>query len=251
NTCLMASTACSYSLATPLWRARSWSFSNEAYDIPALRGVWQEIRTPAARYAEALSLLDDGDFTNATAIVTAIPAEHDLKAPDFIERQRMLDLIDFLATVAGDGRDADELTEPEQDQLEALISGEQDRPATWAQNILCFHYGRCVAPWSGDGGEPKSLPKPCKESPATTQALSLHPNPTANWAVAKVRLISEDAAATLRVLDVTGKQVASYRLSGKEPQLVLDTRPLGAGAYLVELLSNGQKLASEKLIVQP
>jgi len=55
----------------------------------------------------------------------------------------------------------------------------------------------------------------------------------------------------LRVLDVTGKQVATYRLSGKEPQLVLDTRQLGAGAYLVELLNGNEKLASEKLIVQP
>ncbi|MFZ1694998.1 MAG: hypothetical protein WAT74_17510, partial [Flavobacteriales bacterium] len=223
----------------------------EACQIPALRGVWQEIRTPAARYAEALSLLDEGDFTNATAIVTAIPAEHDLKAPDFIERQRMLDVIAFLATVSGDGRGEDELTVAEQDALEALVDGQQDRPATWAQNILCFHYNRCVAPWTGEGGEPKSLPKPRKESPAITQALSLHPNPTANWAVAKVMLPSDDATATLRVLDITGKQVASYRLRGKEPQLVLDTRMLGVGAYLVELHSGNVKLASEKLIVQP
>jgi len=223
----------------------------EIYDIPALRGVWQEVRTPEARYAEALSLLDEGDFTNAAATITAIPTEHDLKAPDFIERQRMLDVIAFLATIAGDNRGEDELTGAEQDALEALVDGQQDRPASWAQNILCFHYNRCVAPWTGDAGEPKSLPKPRKESPVITQALSLHPNPTANWAVAKVRLSSEIATATLRVLDVTGKQVATYRLSGKEPQLVLDTRQLGAGAYLVELLNGNVKLASEKLIVQP
>jgi len=197
-----------------------------------------------------LSLLDEGDFTNATTIVTAIPTEHDLKAPDFIERQRMLDMIAFVATVSGDGRGEDELTTAEQDALEALVDGQQDRPATWAQNILCFHYNRCVAPWTGDDGEPKSLPR-VKPAAAPNSALSLQPNPTSNWAVAKMRLSSEDATATLRVLDVTGKQVASYRLNGREPQLVLDTRLLGPGAYLVELMSGAEKLASEKLIVQP
>ena len=222
----------------------------EAYDVNALRAVWQEVRTPAARYAEAMSLLDDGNYTAATAIVTAIPTEHDLKAPDFLERQRMLDLIEFLAGVAATERSEDELTVAEQDQLEVLIDGQQDRPATWAQNLLCFHYARCVAPWSGNGGEPKSLPR-VKPDVAPEPALSLHPNPTSNWSVAKVRLNSDDATATLRVLDVTGKQVASYPVAGKEPQVVLDTRQLGAGAYLVELNGPNGVLANEKLIVQP
>ena len=144
----------------------------------------------------------------------------------------------------------DELTDAEQDQLETLVDGQQDRPATWAQNILCFHYGRCVAPWTGDGGEPKSLPR-VKPADAPQPSLSLQPNPTSNWSVAKVRLGSDDATATLCVLDVTGKQVASYRVTGKEPQLVLDTRLLGPGAYLVELNGPNGVLASERLIVQP
>lgn len=148
-------------------------------------------------------------------------------------------------------RGEDELTVAEQDALEALVDGQQDRPASWAQNILCFHYGRCAAPWTGDGGEPKSLPKPRKDSPATSQALSLHPNPTSNWAVAKVLLPSDDAAATLRVLDVTGKQVASYRVIGREQQVVLDTRGFGAGSYVVELFDAVRHLGRVNLIVQP
>ncbi|MCB9183088.1 MAG: T9SS type A sorting domain-containing protein [Flavobacteriales bacterium] len=159
-------------------------------------------------------------------------------------------LVGFLQGISGEDRDEAELTEAEQDQLEALVDGQQDRPATWAQNILCFHYGRCVAPWTGDGGEPKSLPRVRPED-MPGPALSLQPNPTANWSVAKVRLSSDDATATLRVLDVTGKSVASYRVTGREPQLVLDTRMLAPGAYLVELMSGAEKLASERLIVQP
>ena len=96
-----------------------------------------------------------------------------------------------------------------------------------------------------------SLPRVNKEDLAFVPVLSLQPNPTSNWSVAKVQLGAEDATATLRVLDVTGKVVLNYRVTGKEPQVVLDTRVLGPGAYLVELLGPTEKLASEKLIVQP
>ncbi len=224
----------------------------EAYPLLALRSVWQEVRTPAARYAEALSYLDQEQYTAAQAVVEGIQQEHaKLRPKDITEKDRMLALIAFLQAVASNGRSEDEFTPAEQDQLETLIAGEQDRPATWAQNLLCFHYGKCASPWTGDDGEPKSLPRRKPEQAVSEAMLTLQPNPTSNWAVAKVHLGSDDAKATLRVMDVTGKQVATYRLTGKEQQVVLDTRTLNPGAYVVELSDTVRRLASENLIVQP
>jgi hypothetical protein len=48
-----------------------------------------------------------------------------------------------------------------------------------------------------------------------------------------------------------GKQVYTQVLSAEQPQLVLDTRKLAPGAYLVEVSSATGVLATEKLIVQP
>jgi len=221
----------------------------EAYQIPALRGVWQEIRTPAARYAEALSLLDDCDFTNATAIVTAIPAEHDLKAPDFIERQRMLDFIDFLEAVHADGRDEGDLSQAEQAQLLALVNDHYDRPATWAMNLLCFHYGICRAPLTGgsedEGPKARKLPN---QAAAGLPRFALAPNPARNWTAVKLQVIDGESVVLLR--DALGRIVLRQHVVANGMDHVLDLRGLGAGQYTVELQRNGLTLDAQKLSVE-
>lgn len=220
--------------------------------VSYLRTVWQEVRTPAARYAEALALMELGEYNAASAVVAAIPQEHDkLKVRELTEKDRMLSLIGFMQVLAASGRTDAELSDGEQDQLETLIAGEQDRPAMWMQNLLCFHYDRCASPWTGASGEPKSLPAVKTVEDKAPALLSVFPNPATSWSVALVRLTSDHGAATLRVMDVSGKQLASYRLSGSEQQVVIDLRGFGPGTYVVELRDATSHLASENLIVVP
>lgn len=221
-------------------------------DVNALRTVWQEIRTPAARYAEALALLEIGEFEAATTVVAAIPQEHTkLKTRDITEKNRMLSLISFMQNLAVSGRSDAELTPGEQDQLESLIAGQQDRPAVWMQNLLCFHYKRCAALWTGVSGDPKSLPSVKPEEAEVQALLSLYPNPATTWAVVSLELPAGTKQSTLRILDLTGKEVYQQVVALEQPQLVLDTRELAPGAYLVEISGNNGVLATEKLIVQP
>ncbi len=220
--------------------------------VSDLRTVWQEVRTPAARYAEALALMELGEYNAASAVVAAIPQEHDkLKARELTEKDRMLSLIGFMQGLAASGRTDAELTVGEQDQLETLIAGEQDRPAMWMQNLLCFHYGRCAAPWTGVSGEPKSLPVVKTVEDKAPALLSVFPNPATSWSVASLHLPKGTQEVTLRVLDLSGKQLHMQVVPMEQPQLVLDTRRLAPGAYLVEISSATGVLATEKLIVQP
>ncbi|MFN6176353.1 MAG: T9SS type A sorting domain-containing protein [Flavobacteriales bacterium] len=220
--------------------------------VSDLRTVWQEVRTPAARYAEALALMELGEYNAASAVVAAIPQEHDkLKARELTEKDRMLSLIGFMQNLAASGRSDAELTVGEQDQLETLIAGEQDRPGMWMQNLLCFHYDRCVAPWTGGSGEPKSLPAVKTVEDKAPALLSVFPNPATSWSVASLHVPKGTQEATLRVLDLSGKQLHMQVVPMEQPQLVLDTRRLAPGAYLVEVSSTNGVLATEKLIVQP
>ncbi len=119
------------------------------------------------------------------------------------------------------------------------------------QNLLCFHYKRCAALWTGGSGEPKSLPSVKPEEAEVQALLSLFPNPATTWAVVTLELPLGSKQSTLRILDFTGKQVYMQVLPVDQPQLVLDTRKLAPGAYLVEVSGNNGVLATEKLIVQP
>lgn len=219
----------------------------------SLRMVWQEVRTPAARYAEAIALMQRGDFVAAKALVQAIPAEHTkLREKEISEQERMVLLIGFMQTLAATGRTDAELTVAEQDQLEAIIADASDRSANWAQNLLCFHYNKCRAPLTGGEAEtPKSRNTNTTAFAVAAPLITVFPNPTSTWATVNIALAGVAVQASLRIVDLAGKTVQQQTLNALLQQVVLDTRKLAPGAYLVELLNNNKVLATEKLIVQP
>jgi hypothetical protein len=216
--------------------------------------VWQQVRTPSARYAEALTWLQLGNFTQATAVITAIPAEHDLKAPEVLERQRMLDLIAFLEGVHGDGRDETQLTGGEVSALQDLMGDAYDRPAAWISNLLCFGYGQCRPPLTGgeDNGDPKSLPyTPLPARGAAAQAvLDMHPNPASTWVAFDYDLLAEPTDAAIVIRDLTGRELYRKALQERRQQVVWDTRQAAPGSYTVVLLNSGRQLRAEKLVIR-
>ncbi len=81
--------------------------------------------------------------------------------------------------------------------------------------------------------------------------MTVSPNPTFNWAAVGITLPQVPENASLRVLDLTGKEVQRHAINGQQQQVVLDTRGLAPGAYLVVFQDAGKPVAQEKLIVQP
>lgn len=145
-----------------------------------------------------------------------------------------------------------ELTEAEMDQLEITVAVTNDRPGTWASNILCFHYNLCrPIPSGGEGEAPKSHHRGTTPAAIAVQALRLYPNPTSAWVAVDVDMPAARDRAQLRVLDTLGKVVVQRTLAQTEENVVLDTRELAPGLYLVELYNAGQRVGGEQLIVQP
>jgi len=158
----------------------------------------------------------------------------------------------LLQSVQASGRTMAELTDTEIEQLTALRDAAYDRPGTWAGNILCFHYGLCrPIPSGGEGEAPKSLPREATTVAPAVPVMRLYPNPSTVWTAIDLSLTGRVDNAYLRVLDATGRQMQQLNVAAATTQLVLDTRSLAPGLYLVELFNAGQRLQSEQLIVQP
>lgn len=136
--------------------------------------------------------------------------------------------------------------------ISTLRYGAFDRPGTWAGNILCFHYGLCrPIPSGGDGEGGKSLPHEATITAPTVPVMRLYPNPSTAWTAINLALTDKVDNAYVRVLDATGRHVQQLNVATATTQLVLDTRTLAPGLYLVELFNAGKRLQSEQLIVQP
>jgi len=229
-----------------------WNNDTIADPVDSLRAAWQELRTPAARYAEALLLVQQERFSEAADVIEGIAVEHDLKAPEALERERMLDLIAFLESIASSERTEAEWTSGEQDQLESIMDGAYDRPAVWAQNLLCFFYGRCTPPLTGgdDGLRVLHSVEP-DVVPPVEPSLQVFPNPGSVWVAISYELPTQVEKACLVVRDISGREVKRIWVSTNQGELLWDVRDALPGAYTVELLNGGELLVTEKLIVQP
>ncbi len=210
------------------------------------------IRTPAARYAEALTYLQQQNFEAAKTVIEDLPEEHVLKVKQESERWRMLALIEYLQGVKNDGRSVAQLTIGEQEALEAIIADQRDRPATWAQNILCFHYGKCRAPLTGDvKAAPKSrqvLNRPEAAEPQVT--MQVYPNPANKFANVVVGLGSDPEQAELVVQDMAGREMHRHAVQQKDQQVLLDTRDWSNGAYTIRLVDGSSMLKVERLVIE-
>lgn len=219
--------------------------------VDSLRWVWQQIRTPAARYAEALTYLQEEDYTAARDVIFDIPEEHDLRDKQEGERWRMLAVIDFLESIHQDGRNTGQLTGVEQTELQTIIAEQHDRAATWAQNILCFHYGKCRAPLSGgDGGTPKARRVVIGVTGPITANLHIYPNPASSYVVFEVELPAEPEGVVLVIQDIAGRELKRLIVTSKEQQLVMDSREYTPGTYCVLLSISGETVQSKNFIIR-
>jgi hypothetical protein len=161
--------------------------------------------------------------------------------------------IAFLEQIHLDGRTEAQLTQSEIAQLQAFIDAEHDRPTNWASHLLCYNYGICRSPGTGDAGaEPKALVRrPMKPAEETMPKLKLKPNPANAWVVVSYDLLDQQGVSQLVVRNALGSTVHAEPVIQAACQVILDTRAFPAGAYAVELLCPTGPAGTERLIIQP
>lgn len=220
--------------------------------LDSLLWTWRQVRTKAARYAEAALLITLDRYDEAHTVVSAIPQEHELRPKELDERGRMLEYITLLSNAAAAGRAADALDAGEVAQLQNLISGENDRAANWISNLLCNHYGICRPAFTGGGSsDPKSMPVVRSAAVPVRGQISIHPNPASAWVAVDHQLVSIPLDAWLELRDVTGRLMQRHRIGTIKGQIVLDTRNLVPGVYMVEIREGGNPIAEpQKLIIE-
>lgn len=220
----------------------------------SLRWVWQQLRTNAARYAEASLLLEAGDHAEALAVIQAMTQERRMSTREEAERSRMLTYISVLQGAAEDDRNAYHLIPAEVETLQEMVGTHYDRPSVWASNLLCVAYGHCRAPYTGgSGGDPKQLVLP-QEEPAPlpiSSALRLYPNPTSSHIMMSYLLPGHSGVVTLTVRDAQGRVLDQLNEAGEQGQRTWDTRRLAPGIYTVELRREGRVEHTERLVIQP
>ena len=216
----------------------------------SLVATWHRLPTKAGRYAEALTHVQRNEFTAAGELISTLDDDFKLSTDDGHEQQRMLDLIAFLQVIYNNGRSDGELTIAEQNALEGIIDGAFDRPANWAQNILCFHYGRCVAPPTGEGGHAPMLHHTHAAKDNIASQISVYPNPASQYVTLKHNALGRVSSAEWVISDAQGRSIKHFPISTPDGQQIWDVRDVAAGTYTIVLLNAGKEVGAERVVVK-
>jgi hypothetical protein len=211
--------------------------------------VWSTLYTVAGDYGAALTHVEREELTQAQQLIEDLEVGRRMNARQEAEQQRMLDLIGFVDVLANDERDMSELSGVELAQLEDLTEDAYDRPATWAQNILCFHYGVCRPPLTGGGGDPKALFLGNSQRSKNT-ALLVYPNPAADFVAIDHDLRNSGVVGDARLIatDISGRIIWSTEINTPQGQRIWDLRSTAPGTYTVSLQVGQRTLASQRLV---
>jgi len=119
-----------------------------------------------------------------------------------------------------------------------------------------FHF-----PWDGSynagawlvktdslGYAPGSTPTGLEKPPTLVSSFNIYPNPAADHTL--IKLDGAGQAATLNLLDMSGRIVFSHHLAPHSKEYQLNTSKLKSGIYLVNLIYESGQVVTTKLVVR-
>ncbi|MCF8230317.1 MAG: T9SS type A sorting domain-containing protein [Bacteroidales bacterium] len=126
--------------------------------------------------------------------------------------------------------------------LEQYASGNSRSARGMARSILSYGYNYqfCNCLQSGDSSYYKannSLSKSLRE--AFGPDITAIPNPADAWVAFNYQLKTKDSFGYISISDASGKMIRQFRITGKQGQIVWDTRMIDSGVYFYTFESKG------------
>lgn len=221
-------------------------------DNNALRNWYDNLGGIEADKQIISSYIHEGNFNDALSLANMLPQLYSLQGDNLVEHARFMQILYLHKTLHNDGRVMAQLNNSEKTMLEN-IANESNGTGAIAKGILTHFYGAnfidCLetgnsAAYKSGKISPESLAK------IYGMEISVKPNPASTWAAFDYKLPYETANALLVITDLSGRDVSSFELYGKQGQKLFDTRPLPSGTYIYTLKSGNKQLTGKFTIVK-
>ena len=129
-------------------------------------------------------------------------------------------------------------------QIEGRVSG-------YARNILCFFYEICYESSNVEKNE-KSFSvynKPDKTINELFYNILIYPNPSENFTSLKWEILEQLKDCKYFIYNVNGIEVSQAEITNNKGEIIIDTRKMNNGMYLVSIVNNGMKKQEVKFVV--
>jgi len=233
------------------------SDSTVDYRLDSLAILFNEMISLENEYRKVFIHLENGDTSNATTTLNAIPVDFELTIEQSNIHQNYEALSNILKCLQHNNVSALNLDSA---QIAGLLDiyDNETLPGIYARNLLLISgYLSYQEPYLFPDELKKMEIKPgsANNNYKESVMINIFPNPSAYYTIIdfdiRQDLTTQDLHPQIQIniYDLRGTMLQTLKSNQMRDQLVLDVRDLRSGLYLLDLFCNGQKLSSSKLIV--
>ena len=227
--------------------------NDEELDVAQLRLWLTNLGGIEAERQIIASYAHQGDYSLALALAETLPQTYQLAGDDLTGHNQFVSVLQMQQNLVSSGRNIDQLTQSEQDQLRVIAEADNAVSAPMAKAILESFYGanftRCK-PIDGTSSYKSQPANPNQLAVAYGLSITVKPNPAKEWAAFDYTLPEGVETASLEIVDAKGKHVETIALKGNRGQQLVDTRAWIAGQYIYTLKVAGFTQSGKLVVVK-
>lgn len=204
----------------------------------------------SSKYRAMEVAVANNDFTKVNSYISQLE-NIEIPDSDFTEHNNFLNYIQFREALENNNKNILQLNETELINLRGMAEATNGRSAQLAQNILCFGYGECGSNLESEArSQSRRVYNMNKkfEDITLNSSVNISPNPVKSILTINIDNISNESQKSLKISNLQGQAVFQQTFYGNSNQFNLSE--LENGVYLYEVISNGESLAKDKIIIQ-
>jgi len=186
--------------------------------------------------------MSEGNFTSALSLANMMPSLYNYNDNEMDEHYYYMQMLNLQINLAQQQRTIFDLDSIEIDNLLNIADNSIGTAGAQAKGILEFAYGynfyNCIDPEEQGMKSRKYLNTAATENIFGIE-ITAKPNPANAWVAFDYTLPANDPQGVIKISNLSGNEIASIPVSGKQGQQIWDTRSVKPGVYFYTLNTAG------------
>lgn len=197
------------------------------------------------------SYIGEANYSSATTLANMMPALYDYSNDDIAEHNNFMEMLNLQIALANEERTIFDLDSTEVNNLVYIAENSKGTAGAQAKGILEYAYGyqfcNCINADSS-GYKSSSVFNPNSFEQLLGIEISVEPNPVKDWAAFNFTLPDSKSEGAIQINNAEGKLVETLLISGKQGQIIWDTREIKPGVYFYTLNVSGFNRTGKMII---
>ena len=197
------------------------------------------------------SYIQEGNYTDALSLANMLPALYDMEGDELTEHNYYMDILTLHFNLQQQDRNILNLDSTEVAGLIPIAENSNGTAGVQARNILEYGYDYNYFSCPNINGSASY-----KNSNFNMEdfiriygiEITVKPNPAREWTTFNYQLPDDISKGVIKIIDVYGKLIEIFTITGKQGQKIWDTRNVNSGIYYYNLNTTGFS-KSGKLII--